>query len=102
MRSMKKPVKRGDLAVMAPSPFEERFARIRVGDTRRSITLWDNPEFLYPDGQIPNRSIWEDQVVIVLQIVDVGVDCNVSNRLAQVFAPEGLGWVHVDNLVVTC
>jgi hypothetical protein len=103
MHSMKQPVKSGDLAVMKWPPFTpEKFERIRVGESRRSITLWDNPEFLYPAGRFPNRSIWGNQVVLVLAVVDVATDRNTSNRMAHVFAPEGLGWVHADNLEAAC
>lgn len=96
-------VKRGDLAVVKLLPFtSEKFERIRMGESRKSITLWDNPEFRYPAGRFPNRSIWGNQVVLVLAVVNVAMDLNVSNRMAHVFAPEGFGWVHADNLEVVC
>ena len=96
-------VKRGDLAVMKwPQPFEDGFERIRVGESRRSITLWDNPELKYKNGTFPNRAIWGDQVVLVLQVVNVAIELGVSNRMAHIFAPEGFGWVLADNLEGVC
>lgn len=85
-----------------PPPHPENFERIRIQDYRRSITLWDNPEMRYSNGRFPNRAIWGDQVVLVLQVVNVAIELGVSNRMAHVFAPEGFGWVLADNLEGIC
>lgn len=96
-------IERGTLAVMVwPPPHPENFERIRIHDSRRSITLWDNPEMRYSNGRFPNRAIWGDQVVLVLQVVNVAIELGVSNRMAHVFAPEGFGWVLADNLEGIC
>ncbi len=96
-------VKRGDLAILKWPPFTaEKFERIRVGESRRSITLWNNPEMRYSNGRFPNRAIWGDQVVLVLQVVNMVIELGVSNRMAYVFAPEGFGWVLADNLEGVC
>jgi hypothetical protein len=96
-------VKRGDLAVLKWPPWQvDRFERIRVGESRRSITLWDNPEMRYSNGRFPNRAIWGDQVVLVLNVMNVIVEMGVANRMAHIFAPEGFGWVLADNLEGIC
>lgn len=103
---MSRCIEHGTLAVMVwPPPHPSRGRqrrRLRIHDSRRSITLWDNPEMRYSSGRFPDRAIWSDQVVLVLQVMNVIVELGVSNRMAHVFASEGFGWVLADNLEGIC